>query len=76
MPSAVELGGDISAAATSLAGLLLVFLGAISTTFDTYQAQEKNAVRGRYQRRAWFAFTGFVLALLAAAMSTLSSPTR
>jgi hypothetical protein len=57
----------VSAAAAALAGLLLVFLGAISTTFDGYERQEQGAVRGRYQRRAWLAFVGFIFAILAAA---------
>jgi hypothetical protein len=67
MGGAIEVGGDVSAAATALAGLLLVFLGSISTTFDGYQKTEQGAVRGRYQRRAWIAFAGFVFAILAAA---------
>ena len=68
MASAIELGGDISAAAVALAGLLLVFMGAISASFDSYEKQEQGAVRARYQRRAWFAFIGFVLAILATAL--------
>lgn len=67
MPGAIEVGGDVSAAAVALAGLLLVFLGSISTTFDSYARQEQGAVRGRYQRRAWLAFAGFFFAILATA---------
>jgi uncharacterized membrane protein YhaH (DUF805 family) len=67
MGGAVEVGGDVSAAAAALAGLLLVFLGSLSTTFDGYQKQEQGTVRGRYQRRAWVAFIGFIFAILAAA---------
>ena len=51
MSGVVEVGGDISAAATALAGLLLVFLGAIAVAFEGYQPQERNPIRGRYQRR-------------------------
>lgn len=65
MPSAVAIAGDIAGAATGLAGLILVFLGAISTGFSGYQKQEQTSVKGRYQRRAWLAFVGFALALLA-----------
>lgn len=71
MASVAELGGDISAAAAALAGLLLVYIGAISTSFDSYQKQEQASVRGRYQRRAWFAFIGFVLAILSVAFALL-----
>jgi ABC-type dipeptide/oligopeptide/nickel transport system permease subunit len=67
MPGAIEVGGDVSAAAAALAGLLLVFIGAISTTFDGYERQEQGTVRSRYQRRTWFAFAGFLFAILAAA---------
>jgi putative Mn2+ efflux pump MntP len=69
MASAIELSGDISAAATALAGLLLVFIGAIFTAFDSYEKQEQGTVRSRYQRRAWFAFFGFVLSIFATALA-------
>jgi hypothetical protein len=72
MPSALGVAGDVTGAATALAGLILVFLGAISTSFDSYQKTEQSAVRGRYQRRAWFAFIGFSLAILAALLALLA----
>jgi len=71
IPSPIEVSGDVIAAATALAGLILVFLGATSTSYDSYQKTEQGAVRGRYQRRAWFAFVGFVLALLSAFLALL-----
>jgi len=69
MANALELSGDIATAATALAGLLLVFMGAQATSFEGYEPQEKKAVRGKFQARTWFAFAGFALALLAAAMA-------
>ena len=57
----MSLSGDIIGSGVALAGLILVFLGAISTSFNSYQKQEQNSVRGRYQKRAWFAFVGFCL---------------
>jgi hypothetical protein len=66
---AVEVAGDVATAASAMAGLVLVFIGAISSSFDSYQKAEQRAVLARYRRRAWFAFAGFVLALL----STLSA---
>ena len=68
MAGAIEVGGDVSAAASALAGLLLVYLGSLSTAFDTYQKAEQGPVRGRYQRRVWFAFLGFPFAVLAAGL--------
>jgi hypothetical protein len=63
----IEVGGDISAASAALAGLLLVFLGALAVAFEGFQPQERNPVRGRYQRRAWLAFVGFLFAIVATA---------
>jgi uncharacterized membrane protein YiaA len=71
IPSAVEVSGDVVSASTALAGLILVFLGATSTSYDSYQATERGAVRSRYQRRAWFAFTGFALALLSVLLALI-----
>lgn len=65
MPSAIPIAGDVAGAATALAGLILVFLGATAASFESYQKQEQRSVIGRYQRRAWLAFVGFCLALLA-----------
>lgn len=69
MPSALPLAGDIATSAGALAGLILIFLGAISNRFDSYDKAGQNVVRGRYQRRAWFAFVGFVLALFSASLA-------
>lgn len=69
MPSAIGVAGDVATSAMALAGLILIFLGAISTSFDSYQKTEQNTVRGRYQLRAWFAFVGLVLALIAACLA-------
>jgi hypothetical protein len=69
MPSALPVMGEVAGSATALAGLILVFLGAVATTFDSYQKAEQNSVKARYQRRAWFAFVGFVFALVSALLA-------
>ena len=69
---AIGVAGDVATSAVALAGLVLVFLGATSTSFDTYEATEKRAVLGRYRRRAWFAFVGFILSLSAAVLGILA----
>jgi hypothetical protein len=71
IPNAVEVSGDVVTASTALAGLILVFLGATSTSYDTYEPTERGTVRGRYQRRAWFAFIGFALALASALLALI-----
>jgi hypothetical protein len=73
IPSALEVSGDIVAAATALAGLVLVFLGATSTSYESYPSIMKDTrVRARFRRRAWFGFTGFVLALLAVGLALIA----
>lgn len=42
---AIEIAGDIVASGTALAGLLLVFMGAASASFQTYDAQSKPDVK-------------------------------
>lgn len=69
MPNALNVAGDVVQAASALSGLTLVFLGTISASFDRYQKAEQAAVRGRFQLRAWFAFAGFVLALIATVLA-------
>ena len=70
---ALEVSGDIVAAATTLAGLVLVFLGSTSTSYESYGAAFKTkAVRQRFQIRAWFAFIGFALSLFAALFAILA----
>jgi hypothetical protein len=65
MPVSAEVGGDVASSAAALAGLLLVYLGAIIVSFDGYQATERNTVKARYRRRGWLGFAGFVFAILA-----------
>ncbi|MER8555178.1 hypothetical protein NKH37_23860 [Mesorhizobium sp. M1217] len=72
MPSALPVMGEVAGSATALAGLILVFLGAISTSFDSYAKPERASVLTRYQRRVWFAFVGFTLALASAFMALVA----
>jgi hypothetical protein len=67
VPSAIEVSGDVVAAATTLAGLVLIFLGATVSSYESYDAIMRTvALRNRFRYRAWFAFTGFALTLFAA----------
>lgn len=68
---AAEIGGDIAAAGSAVAGLILVYIGALSASFGTYQPQEKRAVRPSFQRRAWFAFAGLVILILSVALALI-----
>jgi hypothetical protein len=62
-----DIAGDVITGATALAGLILVYLGSIATGYGSYDVTQQHSVMAAYQRRAWFGFVGFVLALLAAA---------
>lgn len=53
-------------AGNTLAGLTLVFLGNIATSYQSYNADERSSVRTAYKRRAWSAFFGFISAIAAA----------
>ena len=67
MAGALEVSGDLIAAAATLAGLVLVFIGATSTSYEGYPAEMRDrALRKRFRRRAWFGFTGFALSVVAA----------
>jgi len=72
MPSAIGVAGEVLASAVALAGLILVFLGAVASSFGSYQKAEQATVRARYQLRAWFAFVGFTLALLSAILALIA----
>ena len=62
---------EVVGAATALAGLILIYIGTQAASFGSYNAQEQKTVRGRFQKRAWLAFVGFVLALMAAALGVI-----
>jgi hypothetical protein len=62
----VSDASDIAAAATALAGLILVYLGAVAVRYETLDPKHQSAVRDDYRRHARIAFRGIVIALLAA----------
>jgi hypothetical protein len=61
MYRAIDVAGDVVAAGSALAGLMLVYMGALSTSFASFQPQERKSVRGSHLKRTWFAFAGLVL---------------
>lgn len=67
----VSASGEVVTAGTALAGLLLIYIGSLVTSFGSYQAQEQKAVKGKFLTRAWLAFVGFALALLSAALGVI-----
>ena len=62
---------EVVGAATALAGLILIYIGVLVSSYGSYQPQEQKAVRGKIQGRAWLAFAGFSLAILSAVLGLL-----
>lgn len=58
--------GQLFGGGAALAGLILVFLGGILTSYDSYDPTAQKAVRTKYLVRAWLAFAGFASALVSA----------
>lgn len=69
----IDLAGQLLGGATALSGLLLVFIGAVASGYDSYDAEHQPTVRDSYKRRARLALAGFFLALLAAVTALLGS---
>jgi uncharacterized membrane protein len=62
----VSLASDIADAGTALAGLILVYLGAVAVRYETLDPKEQSLQREVYRRHARRAFRGIVIALIAA----------
>lgn len=62
----MDVAAEAVSASTALAGLLLVYLGAITVSYGSYAPSERKTVRHSHLRRAWAAFVGIVVCLVAA----------
>ena len=69
MVNGSEIAGDVASSSGTLAGLILVYIGALATGFGGFEPQERRTVAGSYQKRAWFAYVGFVLFLMSVALA-------
>jgi uncharacterized membrane protein len=75
----VSVASDVAAAGSALAGLILVYLGAVAVRYETLDPKDQSSSRDVYRRHARRAFRGLVLALVAtvaalAAKSLKSEP--
>jgi hypothetical protein len=59
----VSVASDIAGAGTPLAGLILVYLGAVAVRYETLDYKAQASARDVYRRHARRAFRGVVLAL-------------
>ena len=62
----VSVAGDIADAGTALAGLILVYLGAVAVRYETLDPTDQSSARDVYRRHARRAFRGILIALVAA----------
>jgi uncharacterized membrane protein len=63
----VSVASDVAAAGSALAGLILVYLGAVAVRYETLDPKDQSSARDVYRRHARRAFRGLVLALVATA---------
>jgi hypothetical protein len=63
----VSVASDIAEAGTGLAGLILVYLGAVAVRYETLDSKAQSSAQDVYRRHARRAFRGIVIALGAAA---------
>jgi hypothetical protein len=67
----LNLAGDVIAAGTVLAGLVLVYLGSVANEYASFPKTDQGAVRAVFMRRAWFAVLGIVFSIAASGMAVL-----
>lgn len=71
MPKPIELSGDVVTGASALAGLFLVYLGNVATTYGSYHREAQTRLRRSFRWRAWLAVFGIVLAILSAMLALI-----
>jgi hypothetical protein len=76
MVDPVEIAADVVTGATALAGLVLVYLGSVAAGYAGYEIEQQRTIRSRFQARAWFAFVGMVLAIIAAMLAIVGKWTH
>jgi hypothetical protein len=71
MADSVLLASDVVAGATALAGLILVYIGNVSSAFAAFTREQQSTVRVAHQVRVWLAFVGFISAVTAAGLALI-----
>jgi uncharacterized membrane protein len=72
----VSVASDIAGAGTALAGLILVYLGAVAVRYETLDYKAQASARDVYRRHARRGFRGIVLALAAAVAALIAKSLR
>jgi hypothetical protein len=68
----VSVATEIAEAGTGLAGLILVYLGAVAVRYETLDFKAQSSARDVYRSHARRAFRGIVIALSAAAAALIA----
>lgn len=71
MAAAIDVASDICAASAALSGLLLVFLGAVANSYDSFPSESQQAVVKKYAARGWLIAIGFFASLFSMVTSLL-----
>ncbi|MGA7386092.1 MAG: hypothetical protein WBW81_15780 [Methylocella sp.] len=69
MVDSIGIAGDVITGATALAGLILVYLGSVASSFAGFEREQQTTVKSTFQLRAWFGFAGMVVAIISAALA-------
>jgi hypothetical protein len=64
----LSIAGETVAAATALAGLVIVYLGNLHSAFTHLPEEKQGRVKAQFQKRARIAFEGVEISLVAAAL--------
>ena len=64
-----NVASELFEGGTALAGLILVFLGSVFAAYESHDPAQRALVLSKYQRRAYLAFAGLILALAAAVLA-------
>jgi len=68
----LDITGAIAGAATASSGLILVYIGASVSAFQTYDAQERRSVLKKYRFRTNFAFGALLVSVSSAIFALLA----
>lgn len=71
MAGALDVAGDIASASTALGGLLLVFMGSIANSYESFDPASRRAVKQKFSRRVNLVAVGFGAALIATVAALL-----
>ena len=69
---ALKMADAIVGASSATAGLLLVFLGSVTSSYELYRPTDKKAVRKKYQERGLVAWLGLIIAFASAVLGLLA----